>query len=196
MSSGGKGGEPSRSQEQSTSQSQSSGFDFNTSFVDPNQQGFLQQLRQQALGVAASQSGLGQQAQQLVNPLLATGNQALSTLASPNPALQQQVGALQNFQNVPGQVTAAQANNPALSSQFIQGSIDQLGADINRQLNRQLGGAGGVATQFAQSGTLGGGRQDVAEGLARESALREFGQGAQNLRLADAQQRQQLLSQQ
>ena len=198
MSMGGKGG--TESQETSQQSSYGERFDAASSFVDPSQQPFLDFIRKQAVGLAGGQAGMGAAAADLAGNFGAQGQQSLNALGAGNPALQQSIASMQGFTPQVGQVgapgAAPQANNPALSSGFIQGSIDQLGADINQQLQRQMRGAGGINTAFAQSGTLGGGRNDVAQGLAQEGALQQFGRGAQDLRLADAQQRQQLLQQQ
>jgi hypothetical protein len=75
-------------------------------------------------------------------------------------------------------------------SQGIDAVIGNLGSDINRQLQRMLTGAGGVNTQSALAGTLGGGRNEVASGIAQEGALNTFGTQAGQLRLSDYQQRQ------
>lgn len=64
------------------------------------------------------------------------------------------------------------------------GMIDQVGEDINRQLQRQLGGAGGIDSQAAMMGGMGGGRNQVERGLAQEGALDAFGRQAAGLRLA------------
>lgn len=81
------------------------------------------------------------------------------------------------------------------NSSQIEPVIGTLGEDINRQLQRMLGGAGGVNTQSALAGGLGGGRNQVERGLAQEGALQEFGRQAGQLRLSDYQQRQQLQGQ-
>jgi hypothetical protein len=63
------------------------------------------------------------------------------------------------------------------------GVIDQLGGDIARQVQRQIGGAGGVDSNAALAGALGGGRNQVMRALVNEAGLNEFGQQAANLRL-------------
>lgn len=178
MSGGGKGGEES-------SQSQSS-------FVDPAQAGFLQALRGVAQGAAfpASQQAaqFGQQfgGQQGAENVLGLAQQFGNVVPGLGAAQQ----ALAGFQN-----QGFQASNPLLGESAVQSQIDQLGTDINQQLQRQIGGAGGLNTQAAMAGNLGGGRNQVQQGIANEGALDAFSRGATNLRAGDLAQRQQLTNQ-
>jgi hypothetical protein len=64
--------------------------------------------------------------------------------------------------------------------------IGQLGEDINRQLQRQISGAGGIGSGAigAGQGPLGG-RAQVAQGIAQQGALDAFSRGATSLRGQD-----------
>ena len=151
------------------------------SFVDPSQQPYLDWLRQQGQGVAAGQlpagqavgAGAAQDAQALRGYAgqLAGGYQA-------NPYTAQ----LGGFQ---GGVTAP--NNEALEAQ-----IGALGSDIDAQLRRQIGGSGGLNTDAALAGNLGGGRNQVAQGIAAGDAARAFAGQAAGLRGDFAQQQNQM----
>jgi len=178
MSSGGKGSEESS--------------EMQRSFVDPAQAGFLQQLRTQAQGAAfpaSQQAGAfgqqfgGQQGAEVIQGLAQQFGNAVPGLG----AAQQ---ALAGFQN-----QGFQAENPLLGESFVGDQIDQLGGDINRQLQRQIGGAGGLNTQAVLAGNLGGGRNQVQRGIANEGALDAFSRGATQLRAGDLAQRQQLTNQ-
>lgn len=70
------------------------------------------------------------------------------------------------------------ANNPVLEQQ-----ISQLQEDTGRLFREELNPA--ITSRAVAGGTLGGGRQGVAQGLAAESAARTFTQGATALRSAD-----------
>jgi hypothetical protein len=65
--------------------------------------------------------------------------------------------------------------------------IGALGEDIGRFFQEQI--LPGISSEAVQGGSLGGGRQGVAEGIAAESSAREFQRGATGLRAADIQQR-------
>lgn len=67
------------------------------------------------------------------------------------------------------------------------GVVDQVGEDIQRQLARQIGGAGGIGSQFQGSGTFGGSRQGIEQGLAQQGAMQSFAQEAARLRLGGTQ---------
>lgn len=69
-------------------------------------------------------------------------------------------------------------DNPELTSQ-----IDQLREDTGRLFNEQLNPA--ITSRAVAGGTLGGGRQGVAQGLAADAAARSFEQGAVSLRAQD-----------
>lgn len=70
------------------------------------------------------------------------------------------------------------ANNPVLEQQ-----ISQLQEDTGRLFREELNPA--ITSRAVSGGTLGGGRQGVAQGLAAESAARVFTQGATALRAGD-----------
>lgn len=61
--------------------------------------------------------------------------------------------------------------------------IGALSEDVGRFFNEQL--LPGITSEAVAGGGLGGGRQGVAQGLAGESALREFSRGVTALRSAD-----------
>jgi hypothetical protein len=68
--------------------------------------------------------------------------------------------------------------SPVLAEQ-----INALGGDIGKFLQEQI--LPGITSQGVATGTLGGGRQGVAQGLAAEAATRQFQQGATSLRAQD-----------
>lgn len=70
------------------------------------------------------------------------------------------------------------ANNPVLEQQ-----IAQLQEDTGRLFREELNPA--ITSRAVSGGTLGGGRQGVAQGLAAEGAARTFTQGATALRAQD-----------
>jgi hypothetical protein len=70
------------------------------------------------------------------------------------------------------------ANNPVLNEQ-----IAQLQQDTGRLFREEFNPA--ITSRAVSGGTLGGGRQGVAQGLAAESAARTFAQGATALRSND-----------
>jgi hypothetical protein len=70
------------------------------------------------------------------------------------------------------------ANNPVLEQQ-----ISQLQQDTGRLFREELNPA--ITSRAVGGGTLGGGRQGVAQGLAADSAARVFTQGATALRAGD-----------
>jgi hypothetical protein len=107
--------------------------------------------------------GIGQDAANLSQGLL--GGLGPYANAATNPA----------FQNL---LQRAQGGSPYLGQQ-IQG----LGADIGQFFNQQI--LPGIQSQYGMGGTLGGSRQSIAQGMASQDALRQFTQGATNLRQAD-----------
>lgn len=180
----------------SASKSESKNKSQQTSFVDPAQQPYLDYLRssaQGAFGGMPSYQPLFQQGAQSAQNV----NQLAGGFTDPMQYLQGSIGGLQNFDasNPYAQQLGQMAGNLQGNSSAIEPVIGTLGEDINRQLQRMLGGAGGVNTASALGGTLGGGRNQVSTGLAQEAALQQFGQQAGQLRLADYQQRQQLAQQ-
>lgn len=70
---------------------------------------------------------------------------------------------------------------------LLQQNIDALGEDIGKFFSEQINPE--ITSQAVAGGTLGGGRQGVAQGLAAEAAGKEFQRGALGLRTADMAQR-------
>lgn len=94
---------------------------------------------------------------------------------------------LQNLQGGPGQdhlQSRITGENPLLDQQ-----IGALGDDLGRFFSEQLNPE--ITSQHVSGGTLGGGRQGVAQGMAMRDVGREFQKGALGLRVADMQQRDQ-----
>ena len=146
----------------SASQSSSSG----RSFVDRNQQPFLQDLREQGQALANQQAApLAEQAFGLQGSLGAQGNQLGQSLAGQASGQNPFVGGLQQLGN---------AQNPFLDQQ-----IAGLGGDLQRFLGQSLGQIG---QGFASANQFGGSRQGLAEGSAITGAINEFGQQSANLR--------------
>jgi hypothetical protein len=139
MASGGKSKKTSRQSSQ------------DSSFIDPTQLGFLQNLWQGAQG---AQRGGGFNVNQ--NQLQGFQNQLAN-----NPFQQQ----LQQFSD---------PNNS-----MVQGNIDRLGQNLGEQFNNQI--LPGIQSNAIQGGQLGGGRQGVAQGLAAQGMQNAFAQGASNI---------------
>ena len=180
----------------SSSQTQSQG----STFVDPSQAPFLQNLRQGAQGLQQGLQGpisglfdlganLQNQGQSFLDQIPGL-SQLLSGGAAGGAQFSQQgaqgfAGGLENLQN------QAQANTPALQAlqqqalgqnPQLQNQINQLGQDITRQFEQQLPG---ITTQAIGGGQLGGGRQGVAQGLLGQSSIDAFQRGATQLRSDD-----------
>ena len=152
---------------------QGSNFNDSQTFVDPAQQPFLDFLRNAATGVAGGQQqAIGDFAFPFAEQLLSGGTDLLNSLSSGAFA-----DPLRDFQ---------------LNDSLIEGQISALGTDINTQLQEFLGGAGGLGSEFVLGGTLGGGRQQVQEGIATRGAIDAFARESAGLRGADAAQRQRL----
>ena len=182
------GGKKSRTQQTSSSRARS--------FVDPRQQQFLQFLRSQGAGIAGQQLGpggpgdvgrnLGQQlsgaGQDLLGQLQAGGAGQLSSQQLQEQAAQQAIagqGAGQDFltQRLSG-------GNPFLNQQ-----IQALGADIGQQFREQI--LPGIRGNAVTVGGLGGGRGQIAEGLAAQRSQQTFGSLSAGLRQQDLAQQQQ-----
>jgi hypothetical protein len=175
----------SKSKSQQTSESQQS------TFVDPSQAPFLQNIREGAQSLQQQQqqlisdlfpqaAGLQQQGQEFIGGLQGT-QQQLGNLGGFGQG-QGGINALQGIasgQNQSLQALQAQATG---GQQLLGQQITGLGEDINQQLQRQLGGGAGIAGQANLAGQLGGGRQGVESGLAQEAALTQFQRGATGLR--------------
>lgn len=100
--------------------------------------------------------------------LFSSGNQFLESL---------QGGSAQDY--LQGRMTG---DNPLVDQQ-----IGALGDDLSRFFGEKLNPQ--ITSNHVAGGTLGGGRQGVAQGMAMDSVGREFQQGALGLRAADMQQR-------
>lgn len=111
--------------------------------------------------------------------------QLWGTAAQQYPNMQ---GLAQNFMDRSGELYSQGQGLLGQLGGATSGVVDQLGIDINRQLQRQLGGAGGIDSGFQMSGTFGGGRNQIERGLAQEGALNQFGTQAANLRLGGVEQ--------
>ena len=72
-------------------------------------------------------------------------------------------------------------------SPVLDEQIAALGEDVGAFFNEQI--LPGITSEAVGSGGLGGGRQGVAQGIAAESAGREFQRGATSLRSADIEAR-------
>ena len=189
-------GTPNEANANNASQSQSTNLLF-----DP-QANLIQSLLPQ-LQAMANQQGqdIGNMAPGLSQGLQGQGQDFLGQLGGGQNQYLQQLGnfngAANGGQDVFNQLASGNNQfqmglaNPS-SNQFIDGQIDALGTDINRQLQRQNVGIGQEATM---GGARGGSRQGVAEGIAQEGALNEFATGSANLRAQDAALQQQLQSQ-
>lgn len=79
------------------------------------------------------------------------------------------------------------SENPVLQQQ-----IDALGGDLGKFFREELNPA--ITSSAVMSGTLGGGRQGVAQGKATEAVGREFQRGALELRAADVASRDAIAS--
>lgn len=178
MASGGK----KRSSSQSTSFAQSQSLAFDHTFVDPSQIDALENVRGQAFDLAGSQVGSQQQA---AADISARANTLIDSLSSQN--LNPATARLLDFSGGvgAGAVTSNQITPERLQAGNIDPVIASLGEDINRQLQRQLGGAGGTNSGFALTGSLGGGRNQVAEGIAGEGAINAFARESGQIRAAD-----------
>ena len=181
--------------------SKSSSSSQGSTFVDQNQQPFLDALRSGATNLQGQLQGpisglfdlganLQNQGQDFLSQipglseLLASGGgqggqqfsqQAGQGFAGGLDALTQQTQggtfAQQQLKRIAG------GNDPA-----VQGSIDQLSNDITRNFNQLLPG---IESQAIGGGQLGGGRQGVAQGLLGQSSIDAFQRGATDIRLGD-----------
>ena len=166
----------------SSSQQQQQSQQTGSTFVDPNQQAFLQFLRTQGQGIAQGQlgaGGVGDFAQQQANQLGGIGQ-----------------GFLQNLQGIAGGGGAGQQFlEQRLSQQnpFLNEQISQLGTDISDQFNQSI--LPGIRRNATAVGGLGGAREGVATGLAAQGAQDAFAQQAASLRFQDIGMRQQAAGQ-
>lgn len=170
------------------SASKSQSKQSSNSFTDPAQAPYLEQLRSGAMGAMASLPSMAPLFQRAES-----GSQQLSNMRFTDPfaAYQPQQQALQAFSGANPYAQQLAGTFTGGATQGIEGVISNLGDDINRQLQRMMGGAGGINTSSALAGTLGGGRNQVERGIAQEGALNTFGTQAGNIRAQDFQQAQQ-----
>ena len=142
--------------------------------IAPQQAGALQSSIQAALQLAANQ--------------LDPESQLSTFLGGPGAALP---GQGQDF--LSGITQAQQGLLSAEDPSIVQGRIDALGTDIRTQLGEAVGGAGGLLTQQALAGNLGGGRDQVAQGIAGRGAVDAFAREAAGIRESAAGRRLQAL---
>lgn len=146
------------------------------------------------LGVSQSQSYLdpAQAAAQQTNIQgfnQALGNYDQTAAAQQGQGFVNQASALAAKPGTSGQFglgVFAQQQNPYLQSQ-----INQFGGDMSRQFGRQLQQIGGG---YQGAGQRGSSRQGIAEGLAAESAQRQYQQGVTGMRSAAYNQQQQAMT--
>jgi hypothetical protein len=136
-------------------------------FIAPGQNPYLQSLYGNASGLAQQvQPQVAQQGAELGAQLGGIGQQQLENLGGiaggSNPFMQ-------------ALLARSQGSNPYINQQ-----IASYGNDIARQLQSNI--LPQIGQGFATANQFGGGRQGLAEGLAIQESMRQFGQGAQNLR--------------
>jgi hypothetical protein len=137
-----------------------------STFVDENQQPFLQDLYRQA-------NALNLQQQPRVTQRGAELGAELQTQGRRNSQQLQQTAAGSSA-NQRGLAQLGSQSNP-----YLQQQVNGLGGDIGRFLQTSLGNIG---SGFANSGQYGSSRQGLAEGQAITGAINEFGQQAATLR--------------
>ena len=160
-------------------------------FVDPNQVPFLQNLRTEAQFLGREQSRtIGGVAEQLQGRLGGIGDQLLGGLAEQSgmfgPGVEQAQGLLAGIASGEGQFGINQLLAPG---QQLQGQLDFLDQNIQRNLASALFTLGGQATLQGQTG---GDRQAFFSSQAAGDAQRAFAGGASNLLSADIAARRQL----
>jgi hypothetical protein len=144
----------------SSNKSKSQGSGYNMTRLSEMQAPFLENLFQQAQGVAGQQmGGIGQAAQGFAN-------QGLGSIASGFGSMQAGANALSPFTN---------PNNQLANQQ-----IGLLGQDINRQFTRDI--MPSLTQSAIGGGGLGGSRGQIAAGLAAQGAQDAFSRGALGIR--------------
>jgi hypothetical protein len=148
------------------------------SFVDPNQQPFLQNQFQGAQDLRQSQqAGLNQFASEGLGGLFQQGQAAnqglfgLGQLAQNDPIQGQALSQLANFSN----------------QEALQGQIGNLGENLGQFFNEQLLPGINQTTQLAGQG-IGSGRNAVARGQATRDTLNAFARGTADLNAQFGQQ--------
>lgn len=74
-------------------------------------------------------------------------------------------------------------NELSRSSSLVDEQIGALSGDLGKFLNETI--LPGIKSSGVQAGTLGGGRGEVAKGIASEGLISEFAKGSTNIRLAE-----------
>ena len=160
-------------------------------FVDPSQVPFLNQLRSDAQRLAATQGqSIGGIANQLSGRLGGIGEQLLGGLAEQSglfgPGVAQSQDLLAGIASGEGQFGIQQLLAPG---QALEGQLNLLDENVQRNLASTLGTLGGQATLQGQTG---GDRQAFFSSEAAGEAQRAFAGGASQLLSADISARRQL----
>jgi hypothetical protein len=141
----------------------------NKSFISKDQLPFLKDVwgaGQSLYGSLPSAFQTGQQQLGQYAPYLQQGLQAYGGIASgQNPMMQNLM------QRATGQ------------SPYLQSQIDQLGADINKNLTQNI--LPGIGSGARLAGLGGSSRQGIAEGMALQGAQDAYGRGVSDLRFQD-----------
>ncbi len=148
-----------------SSTGQSSSVSSGRSFVDPNQQGFLDFLRNAGQNLAGGQAG------------------GLQGLFGQAQGLFDQGQGFQQ-QGVNNQFLSALGQQAGGNPELVAAQTAQLGQDIGRFTQQQV--LPGIRRDAVGSGGFGGGRQGVAEGIAAQGAQDAFSRGAVGFQQADA----------
>jgi hypothetical protein len=154
----------SQSEQQALSGSQSTTGSLSQSRQNIAFQDVFSSLYGNASGAAANAAGGAGMVSQAAQQLFTGGSQFLQSLGGDTGSAY-----LDDRLN---------ADNPVLNDQ-----IAQLQEDTGRLFREEFNPA--ITSRAVSGGTLGGGRQGVAQGLAIESAARTFNQGATALRSGD-----------
>ena len=159
-----------KSSSTSSSASSSFGASQGSSFVQQQQQPFLDFLRNSTVGLFGQQQQQQQQFAGQSQDLFAQGQQALGGLTD-NTFLDQ--------------LGAQAGGNPDL----VAAQTGQLSDVLSQQFNEQINPA--ITSQAVGGGTLGGGRQGVAQGLGIQGQQRALAAGNVGFQTADAARSQQ-----
>lgn len=125
--------------------------------------------------LARSRSGQTVAFEDTFRDLYGNATGAAAKVAALAPTLQQQAGQL--FSGGLGFLDTLQGEG------VVDEQINALGQDLGRFMNEQVNPA--LTSRGVATGTLGGGRQGVAQGLAARGVAEEFARGATGLRAAD-----------
>lgn len=182
--SGSLGGGKQKSQQQSTSDS----FGFSTGESGSTSQGYSDSVSGGS-GTSASSTTQSIAFEDLYKQLFSGASAAGQSAVAQAPELadaarQLFTGGTQFMQGLGGDAgtdylkSRLSGDNPVLEQQ-----INLLREDTGKLFNEQLNP--GITSQSVAGGTLGGGRQGVAQGLAIDSAANQFARGASALRSDD-----------